>query len=146
MMFTFEKEIMKNEKTAILFAYPFQVKAISEQAVWSFAIHSNKGGQLFRKAEDVMKHLDLAKAPFKGECKFGASYEGMSEEWLIEETRQAAQYKMAESSVLGILHQRSSRFTHHVTLHRGIDFEIEVGERITYEQPEHLSFADIKKL
>ncbi|MRX56726.1 hypothetical protein GJU41_22545 [Bacillus idriensis] len=143
-MYAFEKEILKRENPAIFCSYPYKVIPLSDQAKIAFAKHNKKSGPMESNANTVKKYLNVEKKPFVGMVSF--PFDDPNEANFIRETKSRAIWKMTESGVPGVFHHDSGIKSYYVTLHEGKDFKIEVGEKIIHEQPQSLTFEDIKTL
>ncbi|NMO97461.1 hypothetical protein [Paenibacillus lemnae] len=143
-----EKEIAEQEMLTPLFSYPYQVVAISDQAKTNFGLSLKKGGPL-EKLKDLFKRAEeLHHSPFVGQRTFYYDDPNEPEKDRIEATKELAKHNMAYGGIMGISYRRNgyASISHATPLEEGKDYKIKVGEKIIHEQPEKLTFDDIKAL
>ena len=148
-MNAFEKEVAEREALTPLYSYPYEVEPISEQAVSFFSIYCRGGGpipQSKAEFERIKKDFKLDKSPFVGQMTFYYDDPRQSEQERIRTTKNAAIKNMADRHVPGIYHHNSPAKNPYFALVEGQDYEVKVGEKIVHEQPERLSFDNIKAL
>lgn len=146
-MRTFEKELAVKEAQTMVCSYPYKVIPLTEQAKLAFALYSKKRGPADEKnAIVIKKYLDMDKHPFVGRKGFYYDDPSEPEEKRKAETKDHAIWLMTESNVPGISHRNSGKRTYYRELYEGVDYEIQVGEKIIHNQPERLTFEDIKTL
>jgi hypothetical protein len=146
-MSEFNKELSKREMITPVCSYPYKVVPLTDQAKLGFAMFNKKSGPVERSnAEVIKKFLNMDKPPFIGQRTFYYDDPNETEEQRKNETKELAIWRMAESWVPGISHPKSDRKNAYTTLVYDRDYTIEVGEKIIHEQPERLTFEDIKAL
>jgi hypothetical protein len=146
-MHSFEKEILKREMLHPVASYPYKVIPLTNKAKLSFSLFNKRNGELERSnAELFKKYLNVDKFPFVGQMTFYYDDPKESEEVRKELTKDLAIRNMAERWVPGVTHVDVKKSTGFGALIKDEDYTIEVGEKITHEQPKTLTFADIKAL
>jgi predicted nucleic acid-binding Zn ribbon protein len=146
-MHAFQREIQKREMLSPVFSYPYKVIPISEQAKVAFSLFNKRNGLLEKThAELIKKYLNVEKFPFIGNMTFYYEDSNETEEQHKAATKELAIKNMADRWVPGVHHPDVKKNTNYVDLHEGTDFEIEIGEKVVYEQPDVLTFEDIKAL
>lgn len=148
MMFAFEKEIAEIEMLTPLFSYPYQVVAISDQAKLHFGLELKKRGPMEKLMNLIKKGEEVNEFPFVGERIFFYDDPTEPEKSRIEVTKELAKFNMAYRGIRGISYYGKG-FNYNswnASLKEGEDYKIKVGEKIIHQQPQKLSFDDIKAL
>ncbi|RYI25085.1 hypothetical protein EVU96_25055 [Bacillus infantis] len=148
-MYAFEKEIANREMLYPVCSYPYKVIPLTEQAKAAFAAFNKKnspGSAPIEKSlmEFIKKYFKPDKDFFTGKATF--YFDEADEQKRINETKSIAVWYMTESGVPGIFHPKSGKKSYYVTLKEDKDFRVEVGEKITHDQPKTPTFEDIKAL
>ncbi len=139
-------EIAKRERKSPVVSYSYKVEPITEQAILAFAHYGHRKGTIKDLRYIVEDNPALRKKPFVGEYTFFYDNPEETEEQRISIVTEHAIWSMAQFFVPGITHLNSDRKTFYVSLKKDVDYRVEVGEKVTHEQPKKLSFDDIVKL
>lgn len=151
-MFAFEIEIAERELLNPLFSYPYKVVPLSEQAKLNFYEYLKPRGPLMpiihQRITEVLTEKNLARYPFVGKREFYYNNTRQTESVRIEMVKQLAILNLTRSDVAGFSHKDSIITTigGYASLVEGVDYRIEIGDKVTYPEPAELNYDGIKAL
>ena len=151
-MFDYEIEIARREQLFYYYSYPYKVVPLSVSAKQNFYLYMlrNNSRPLSpitpKMISEVVTEENLSLHPFSG--KFALCYDDpkQTESVRIEMARNHAIWSMARARVSGFTHQDVVIKTFTAVLTEGVDYRIEVGDKIVYDRPGELSYDVIKAL
>jgi hypothetical protein len=150
-MFDYEIEIARREQLFHFYSYPYKVVPISDRAKQSFYVYMlPTRGPLMpitgKMISEVVTEENLARYPFSGKLTFVYDDPKQTESTRIEMARMHAIWSMANSGVDGFSHPDLRIKSYVAVLTEGIDYRIEIGDKIVYKRPAELSYDVIKAL
>lgn len=150
-MFAFEIEIANREQLNLRFEYPYKVIPLSERAKLS-AYKYLKTGNGFdlnttnKMIAEILTEKNLARYPFTGKRAFFYNDTKETESVRVQMTRELAIWGLARSDVEGFYHRNSEIRTNVAPFVEGVDYRIEIGDKVTYPEPAELNYDGIKAL
>lgn len=150
-MFAFEIEIAKREQLNLRFEYPYKVIPLSERAKFIFYKYLKTGSGLAlnttnKMIAEVLTEKNLARYPFTGKRAFYYNDTKETESVRVQMTRDLAIWGLARSHIEGFDHSGSFIISKVAPLVEGVDYRIEIGEKISYPEPAELNYDGIKAL
>lgn len=150
-MFDYEIEIARREALFPFYSYPYKVVPISENAKLSFYVRMlPTNGMLLpvtaKMLATVVTEENLARHPYSGKLTFFYDDPKQTERTRIEMARLHAVWSMANARVGGFSHESIQVSGGIAALKEGVDYRIEIGEKIVYKRPGELSYDVIKAL
>jgi len=151
-MFDYEIEIARREQLFYYYSYPYKVVPLSESAKQNFYLYMLRNNSrplspiTQKMISEVVTEENLSLYPFTG--KFALVYDDpkQTESNRIEMARMHAIRSMANSRVDGFNHPDVWIKTYTAALAEGVDYRIEIGEKIVHKIPGELSYDVIKAL
>lgn len=151
-MFDYEIEIARREQLFPYYSYPYKVVPLSENAKMSFYTYMLRNGsrQLMaitkKMIAEVVTEENLSLFPFSGKLSFFYDDQKQTESVRIEMAKKHAIQTLTRYSVSGFNYQDSGITTYVADFIEGVDYRIEIGEKIVYKRPGELSYDVIKAL
>lgn len=150
-MFGYEIEIARREALFPFYSYPYKVVPLSENAKLSFYVRMLKKSSMqlpvtAKMLSEVVTEENLSLHPFSGKLTFFYDDPKQTESTRIEMARKHAVRNLAEGRVSGFNYQDSGIKTYVADFTEGVDYRIEIGEKIVHEIPGELSYDVIKAL
>jgi hypothetical protein len=150
-MFAFEIEIAKREQLNLRFKYPYKVVPLSERAKL-IAYRYLKTGSGFdmnttnKMIAEVLTEENLARYPFTGKMAFFYNDTKETDSVRVQIVKDLAIWGLSRSRVEGFDHRDSFVISKVAPLVEGIDYRIEIGDKVTYPEPAELNYDGIKAL
>lgn len=150
-MFGYEIEIARREALFPFYSYPYKVVPLSENAKLSFYVCMLKTNSMRlpvteKMISEVVTEENLDLHPFSGKLTFFYDDPKKTENTRIEMARKHAIWNLAAGGVSGFNYQDSGIKTYVADFTEGVDYRIEIGEKIVYQIPGELSYDVIKAL
>ncbi len=150
-MYSYEIEIARREQLYPFYSYPYKVVPISENAKLSFYIRMlPSNGMLLpvtaKMLAEVVTEEKLACHPYSGKLTFFYDDPNQTESTRIEMARMHAIWSMANARIGGFSHESIQVSGGIAALTEGVDYRIEIGDKIVYPVPGELSYDVIKAL
>lgn len=150
-MFAFEIEIAKREQLNKMFEYPYKVIPLSERAKFIFYKYLKMGSGLAlnvtnKMIAEVLTEKNLSRYPFTGKRAFYYNDTKETESVRVQMTRDLAIWGLARSHIEGFDHRGSFVISRVPPLVEGVDYRIEIGDKVTYAEPAELNYDGIKAL